>query len=418
MSEEEFTDPTKRIRGDVRIRLPTGMMVGLDQLLSQEGQAHVEIDVARMKAGDVVIADYANQSGAANDDRPGRFSVKFAEAQWAHLGIAEEFGPSKSWTVEVSGLPPKKPHVYRGVFGGAGFGGSMRSPGVIATDRSLLFHLPDLGELRSPFVTKLAVVRKDIVDGSEVHRLVKPDELSSGDEHIREIHERRLGQYAELMKKFGFAKEHDFRNGEDQSFLDNWKRRADYEDDTFAATYHAGMAQGNSLIVFNKKDRTYTHYHYYNFKNRDALQVCYSDLEGDGEPFNPHEHGRLYMGESMVHRSGSSIVTYNTSPNISLEAINYKVSKSDASDLLHIPLYGNWEDVTAPDIEIYPDNTFRVPEQYPISLLTKQDPEIFQKIREKVALERDGKATVAALGGEKRRLRTPEEIFSALQVEN
>src|SRR3989338_7975330 len=95
------------------------------------------------------------------------------------------------------------------------------------------------------------------------------------------------------------------------------------------------------------------------------------------------------MGESMVHRSGSSIVTYNTSPNISLEATNYKVAKSDASDLLHIPLYGNWEDVTAPDIEIYPDATFRVQEQYPISLLMKQDPEIFQKIRSKIAIERD-----------------------------
>jgi hypothetical protein len=417
MSNEGFNEPPKKTGESPLILLPTGQMASLDQLLAREGQEHVEVDVAQMKPGDLVIADYANMSGADNDNRPGRFNIKFEDSQWAHLGIAQENGPTKHWIVEVNGLPQKKPRPYRAAYIGAGWGGSMISPNTLATDRSLAFNTPD-GELHSPFIKKFVIVRQAPEAETNIQRLVKPKELASGDENIRAVHEERLGQYALLMEKFAFAKKYDFRNGNESPFLKEFgtQENADYEDGEFAAMYYAGMAMGNSLIIFNKKDRTYIHYNYYNFKDKDALQIGYSDLEGTGQPFNPHEFGRLVLGASMAHRSGSSITTYNTSPKISLDAINYHVSDSDAKNLLQIPLYKSWKEVTAPELQIQPDGSFRIPERYPINMLLEQDPQIFEKIKSRIVIEKVDEVTTVILGGEKRRLRTPQEIFSSIST--
>ena len=80
MSEEKFDGLTGKSGGGFLVRLPTGRLVTLGQLLSQEGQGHVEIDAARMKAGDVVIANYENLSGASNDnkDKPPTLNIQLS----------------------------------------------------------------------------------------------------------------------------------------------------------------------------------------------------------------------------------------------------------------------------------------------------------------------------------------------------
>lgn len=383
---------------NIVIRDASGKPRPLNEVLAEESADQVEIDVSLLQIDDVVHANY-EKDGARQ-----RFSFKLVGSTWSNLGLSNSFSPNKSWLVDLIGLDPHETRPQRARLIGSGWGRSMVSPGVIATQRSLSFGVQNQGRVNSPFISKLVVVRLDRSESGMSQRIVTPDDLVSDNQEIAKTQESRMMQYEALMKEFGFAEKFDFRDGKPYTGDDDFLQ---YEDEKLAAQYNQGAAMGNTLIIYKKQTGLYACYKYYNFEGKNTLQVSYANLNPKEFQFNRYGSGLFNLGNEVPHVEGAAIITHTTAPKMSLDAINYKATGVHAIDLSAYGLQGSHP----LDIQIFSDSSIQIPREYPQAKLEDDHSGIFESIKSSISVKRENNVVALVIGATKHELLVPNEVF-------
>ena len=386
------------------VRMPNGEFVSVDDLLTLERDlAAVEFPLSALREGDLVTALWED-----GDYKPGSFSFRLKHGEWTSLMMGSG-APTPTWEVEIeNGISGIKGSVSAR-FIGSGFGGSMISPNVLMSNRSLVFGLEDGREWRTNFVQSLKVLRKE----GDNYSVLKVPEAGERNPQIDLLHNARQKQFESLMERFDFSS-FDFRDCSKSS--DGFVK---FEDNRFVGEFIASMAQGNTLALFDKAKDRWISYRYYNWKGEDILQMAYADVDHDRFRKESGFNGRPYfsLGTSAVHRARGWLATYTTGPVQGLDALSYHVSESDAQTLLSVPPVGTMS--PAPTLELVGTEGLHIARQYPMSVALKEHPGLLERLLENISCERTEQGgAILTLNKAIRKVLSPSEVFSALSTES
>lgn len=394
------SQPPKPKKPQIYTRGPNGEMVDIFDLMEQNRRnLETEMNVATLRSGDLLALRCKK-----GDDTTDEFTFDIKSAKWGGLGMGGGFSPSPDLVGKLDG--PKLPDEVKGInahFEGSGFGGSMMSPGLLATGRSPYFFFPGKGEFRLPYLDYFEVFRRDQAGNLQP---LDPNQLDLEGKGKAIHHEARLSQADQLMKIFGFEN-FNIRGNQITDIQE-------YEDERYIAEYMAHGAMGNELAIFDKKMGQWMKFKYYAFNNEDFLQVAFADLS-DINVRELFTAGKIIF-DLGAHWSREGIVTFNSSGRLGMEAINYRVSDEQAKKVLNIP---EWFSRTVnPDIQIWPDGRIEVPREYPMSEVEEKHPGTIEKIKNSVSAKTavDG-AVYINLNGKKINLKIPDEIVPPV-IEN
>jgi|GEM_PF-4436084 len=387
----------------VLVRMTNGELVSVDSLLSHEKDIEpVEFPLASLKEEDLITATWED-----GDYKPGSFSFRLKRGNRTGLSISDGSAPTKSWEVEIENGIPGISGSMPARFVGSGFGGSMVSPNRLMSGRSLVFGLEGRREWRSPFVNQLKILRNE----GEAYKVLSAAQAVERNKEIDMVHQARMGQFKRLMDHFQF--QFDFKDGTKSS--DGFVR---FEGERMVADFHAGMAAGNTLEMFDKEKHRWVSYRYFNWKGEDALQIAYADVDPESFKKESGFGGETYtsLGPDAVRRTGGWLATYTTAPSQELEALVYHVSDADARDVLRIPALGVTQ--PSPGLEIVTGEAARIHDEYPMSAALDEDPELKKRIVAALSAERtsDGGAIIR-IDSEKRVLLSPESVFAELPIQ-
>jgi len=359
------------------VRLPTGEIRGVNQLLVEQAKQEAEISFATLRNGDVVVFEYGDH------EKTGTFSFEVDEARWDELGIGGSWSPKPRITGRVSSDEDQiKPVVDKDVvLMGSGWGGSMMSP-IIGTGRSIYFAIPKEGEFRTPFVNLFDVKHRD-QDGKLVP--YSPNQLDRRSETTIADHRKRLTQTEDLMRSFGFGDEN-FRDG--QPPADSTHRT--YDDGRYIAAFYKGGAMGNALAVLDRQTGVWFEAKYFAFKGEDFLQLALADLSGkdlDTVFYAPD----AITSESSIHASNSRITTLTTSERYGMEVLNYKLGQDETVQAFGDQAQGV---PASPDIQIWQDGRVVVPRTVSLLWTEDENPGYVERIRSSVSSSTDANGDI------------------------
>ncbi len=118
------------------------------------------------------------------------------------------------------------------------------------------------------------------------------------------------------------------------------------------------MALGNRLGVYDKQTEKWMEFGFFDFQGEGALKVSFADLKGleFKEVFNLGD----VLDDSSVLATKLSITTYNTSPTLGLNVINYRPGYEDLGQIGISDYDANtyrFRGKPAPNIVLSPDGT-------------------------------------------------------------
>ncbi len=379
-----------------KVKLPNGELVGFSEMLAQKDLGSTRTPTALLRSGDAIAMQFAQNSGTQ-----GLSLFRVEEAEWVDLDILGDFCPRLKLTGELQGSDlPQATQGRKAVFVGTSFAGPI-DQSALQTGRSFHFSATSGSEFRTPPITKFMIFRKD--DHGEV-RVVDQNQVSAESRTENETHQRRLSQIDELMKSFSFGK-YNFKDC--SKTIPNRLKQLTHADKRYFARYSANMAIGNSLTVMDKQTLSWIEFRYLNYKNEDVLQIGLADLPDLKTLSSVATH------QQGINMTGAAITTFVTSPNLGIEAVTYKVSETDSTEIFGVAPYEGF--IPRPVIHFLPDGQVNAPLIYPISEVEKRQPGFRSKVQQGARLARleDG-SQVMTLNGQERKLRDSDSEISQL----
>ncbi len=356
-----------------------------------------------LKPGDIVAFQYQTEKGKNE-----RFLFEISRVVWGDIGVRADFCPQPKITgkLQDAGFLKNAPSSDEALFGGSGFGGSLLSPNLIATGQTAVFYSSGLGKVQSPPITYFSFFRKD-EDGH--YRPIEPNQLDAAAGKENAEHRERRNRTQTLMKLLGFDL---------QSIFDCSQSSASqipalhYYDGRYRAEYKVGMATGNRLAVFDTETQKWIMCKYYNSYNEDMLQIAVADLS-KGNADNTLRYG--LAEEPSIHTSGAAITTFTSSERFGVQAVNYLPSKSEAEECLRIPSHSGSGSIFAPNIQLWPDGTIVIPQEYPLKIVEEEHPGLFERIHSMVSFSTAHDGTIQLhLGDKTIQLKSPDSELNEL----
>ncbi|MBW3568804.1 hypothetical protein KY385_01615 [Candidatus Parcubacteria bacterium] len=308
------------------IAQPDGSFVGINEQRRKNHEA--EMDVSVLQAGDVLAARFDNE------DSPSGFVYEVEEAVWHDLGISNYSKPGRSLSgrINSASLPSEINGTEKVIFTGSTYGGSIISPGLIATGMYPEFFLKGKGRLTFPPINYFVVFRADERGSLQE---IEPQQLVAETSAKNEKHTKRVAEMDQVIEAFRFDR--NLRNLGGQT----------YSDERYEAVFDSRGAVG--LAILDKKTKVWMKYQYDEGR---ALQIGFAKLSDIKEAYGLD--GRFSSTVEPIYRAGVAISTHTTSPRYGIDVVNYKMSKKEAAD---IDFAGKDAFPPSPNIRVWPDGS-------------------------------------------------------------
>ncbi|MBW3569451.1 hypothetical protein KY385_04970, partial [Candidatus Parcubacteria bacterium] len=295
-------------RNPVFIAQPDGSLVGINDLIEQRRNNHeAEMDASVLQAGDVLAARFDDE------DSPSGFIYEVEETVWHDLGISNYSKPERSLSgrINSASLPSEINGTEKVIFTGSTYGGSIISPGRIATGMYPEFSLKEKGSLTFPPINYFEVFRADERGSLQE---IEPQQLVAETSAKNEKHTKRVAEMDQVIEAFGFDR--NLRNLGGQT----------YSNERYEAVFDSRGVVG--LAILDKKTKVWMKYQYSEGR---TLQVGFAKLSDIEEAYGLD--GRFSSAVDPIHRAGVAISTHTMSPRYGLDVVNYKMNKKEAADL-------------------------------------------------------------------------------------
>jgi len=374
------------------IKLSSGEIIGINDLYKREqNNAEASMSVSALKPQDLMAMQYQDEN---SQNRSFLFEIK--DAAWNDIGVCNSFAPQPrvSGFLEGDELPGevKGKEVY---FQGSGWGGSSRSPGVLATGRSPYFFVPGEGEINMPTLNYFEVFRR----GDDGYlRSLEPQQLDSEARAESQKHGERLAKADELMALFGLN--FDFkdtsrwiRRFKDVSDTENMSPSdvTHYEDNRYIAQYEGSAGMGNDLIIFDKQTYQWVELKYFNGMGNDIFQIATADLGNKRKTRIGYLKGGLVTEPAVLD---AGLITHTTSERYGISAINISPSDKQAR-LMGVPNPREPERMFVPNIQIWDTGEVKIPDVYPFSVIEEANPGTINRLLEAIKTTyKDGRINV------------------------
>lgn len=374
----------------------------------------LHLPISKLQVGDVVVIEVVGEPlpDGTDDESQLAYSYIFKvdRKEWTNLGFgirrpdAYIFG-----RIDGAHVPNEIMNVeYR--LAGSHLSGNMLS-GDIQSGGGLCIESPKKSKdefaqyTNMPITNDYGIAR--VMNGKV--NIVPIEDLNSGLESVKDVHDTRLNMLCEIVRSFGLSAE-DFMDCSKSVYVDQVADRGG-----FKIKFSRSMASGNSLIVYDKKIERAMYFSYFNYGKEDILKVSYVDLtrtptydEGivgmsiglvdsewqvDEENIDRMKKVRQmdntlrYEDVGTVYSLGFATTTFCTSFVSGINSVVYQPSVDDSKGVLGIKETPDGY-VGRPNIVISSNGSLTIQaEEFPFTVIKEQDPGLQTRLEQSIKAE-------------------------------